>query len=126
MELPTHGSGWREAEWEVNNFHHRASAWKSQERSSLLFDLAPTHQPYVLQGRFDLIVSESIRKSIRIILNEHDVDYRWLADGRFEADIPYGILIQGQNKIEFNSATDSSYYGLSARLDWFEVHQHQK
>ena len=126
MELPIHGDGWREAEWEINYFNHRASAWKSQERSSLLFNFSPTNKPYVLQGKFDLIVSEPIQKSIRIILNGHGVDYRWVDYGKFEADIPYGILVHGQNKIEFNSATDPRYYGLSARLDWFEVRQRKQ
>jgi len=126
MELPIHGSGWREAEWDVNYFFHRASAWKTHGHSSLLFDMVPTGKPYVLEGRFDLIVSDAIRESIHIRLNGHDLQYRWTGDGKFTAEIPKDILKRGENKAEFNSATDENYFGLSARLDWFEVHQRQE
>lgn len=122
LELPTRGSGWREAGWQVNYFHHNASAWKSQERSTLLFDFAPSDKVYRVDGRFDLIVNETIRNSLRIRLNGRELVYRWSDSGRFEAEIPAGVLISGPNTIEFNSATDPTYYGLSARLDWFEVH----
>lgn len=126
MELPIHGSGWREAEWEVNHFFHRAMAWKSQGNSSLIFNLVPTDKPYVLRGEFDSIVSKSIRNSIKIRLNGHDLEYRWMEDGKFLAEFPEGILEQGLNRAEFNSATDVNYFGLSARLVWFEVHQRQE
>ena len=122
LELPTRGSGWREAGWQVNYLHHNASAWKSQERSTLLFDFAPVNKTYRVEGHFDLIVNETIRNSLRIRLNGRELVHRWGDSGRFEADIPEGVLISGPNTIEFNSATDPNYYGLSARLDWFEVH----
>ena len=122
LELPTRGSGWREAGWQVNYLHHNASAWKSQERSTLLFDFAPSNKTYRVEGHFDLIVNETIRNSLRIRLNGRELVHRWGDSGRFEADIPEGVLISGPNTIEFNSATDPNYYGLSARLDWFEVH----
>lgn len=122
LELPTRGSGWREAGWQVNYFQHNASAWKSQERSTLLFDLAPSNKIYRVEGHFDLIVNETIRNSLRIRLNGRELVHRWGDSGRFEAEIPAGVLISGPNTIEFNSATDPNYYGLSARLDWFEVH----
>jgi hypothetical protein len=122
LEVPTRGSGWREAEWQVNYFHHLSSAWKSQERSSLLFDLSPANKPYRLDGRFSGFVSEKIKDSLRVRLNGQDLAYRWGDDGRFEASISEGILVSAPNTIEFNSITDPNYYGLSASLDWFEVH----
>ena len=122
LELPTRGSGWREADWQIGYFRHNASAWKSQERSTLLFDFAPVNKTYRVEGHFDLIVNETIRNSLRIRLNGRELVHRWGDSGRFEADIPEGVLISGPNTIEFNSATDPNYYGLSARLDWFEVH----
>ena len=126
MEVPIHGSGWREAEWEVNHFFHRAMAWKSQGISSLLFKLAPTNKPYVLRGEFDSIVSESIRNSIHIRLNGHDLEYHWIMGNKFETLIPDNALRRGLNRVEFNSATDANYFGLSARLVWLEVDQRQK
>ena len=122
LEVPTRGSGWREAGWQVNYFQHNASAWKSQERSTLLFDFAPSNKVYRVEGHFDLIINETIRKSLRIRLNGRELVHGWSDIGRFEAEIPAGVLISGPNTIEFNAATDPNYYGLSARLDWFEVH----
>lgn len=121
LELPTRGSGWRESDWQINHFRHQASAWKSQERSTLLFDFAPTDKTYRVEGQFDVIIDQAIRDSLRIRLNGRDLTHRWGDGGRFEVMIPAGLLISGPNTIEFNSATDSNYYGLSAKLDWFEV-----
>lgn len=121
LELPTRGSGWREAEWQINRFRHQASAWKSQERSTLLFDFSPTDKTYRVEGQFDVIINQAIRDSLRIRLNGRNLTHRWGDDGRFEAGIPAGILTSGPNTIEFNSAVAPDYYGLSARLDWFEV-----
>lgn len=122
LELPIHGIGWREAVWDIKGFSHRAWAWKNQGHSSLLFNLAPIDKPYVLRGRFQVIVNESIRQSIRIRLNQRDLKYRLLDKGMFEAEIPRNILMQGINTIEFNSLTDPNYFGLSAGLEWFEVY----
>lgn len=121
LEVPTRGSGWREAEWHINQFRHQSVAWKSQERSTLLFDFAPTDKIYRVEGQFDVIVNQAIKDGMRIRMNGRDLIHRWGDDGRFEASIPAGILISGLNTIEFNSATVPDYYGLSARLDWFEV-----
>lgn len=121
LEVPTRGSGWREAEWQINHFRHQATAWKSQERATLLFDFTPTDKIYRVEGLFDVIISQPIKDSIRIRLNGHDLAHRWGDGSRFEASIPAGILISGPNTIEFYSATDPDLYGLSARLDWFEV-----
>ena len=121
LELPTRGSGWREAEWKISQFSHKASAWKSQERSTLLFDFTPTDENYWVEGQFDLIISQPIRDSMGIRLNGRDLNHQWIDDNHFEAWIPAGLMISGVNTIELNSATDPNYYGLSARLDWLEV-----
>jgi len=122
MEQPIQGYGWREAEWDVRYFFHRASAWKTLEHSSLLFQLKPDDRPYVIEGKFETIISEPIRESIAIRINGQDLMHRWMENGKFIAFIPQGILKYGKNRVEFNSATDANYYGLSARLDWYEVH----
>ena len=121
LELPTRGSGWREAEWKVNSFHHQASAWKTQEKSSLYFDFLSTSKYYLLRGKFDIMVNDAIRSSLKIRINNKELTYRWISDGKFEAEIPLGVMINGINEIEFNSSVDPKYYGLSARLDWFEI-----
>lgn len=121
LELPTRGSGWREAEWQINHFSHKALAWKTQERSTLLFDFAPTDKTYRIEGQFDIIINQKVKDSLRIRLNGRNLTHRWGDGGRFEASIPADILISRSNTIEFNSAVAPDYYGLSARLDWFEI-----
>ena len=121
LERPTRGAGWREAEWQVGAFHHDATAWKTQETASLLFDLAPAQERYVLQGVFTALVSDAIRASVRIRINKVAVDLRWITVGAFEADIAQGILRQGVNTIEFESAIDPNYHNLSVQLSEFEV-----
>lgn len=121
LELPQHGSGWREAEWSVQSFEHVSSAWKTQENASLFFRLPPASSHYALRGYFSAIVSSDIRDSLRISVNGNNVDYRWVSDGGFEAEMPPDYLSKDINKIEFNSKIDSNYYDLSLKLDWFEV-----
>ena len=121
LELPIRGSGWREAEWTVNNFYHQSSAWKSNEKSSLYFDFLPTDTYHILHGKFDIIVNDNIRNSMKISINGNDLTYSWISYGEFEAKIKPGIMINGINEISFNSNIDLSYYGLSARLDWFDI-----
>lgn len=120
LEIPTRGNGWREVEWQVNKFHHQSSAWKTEEESALYFDFLPTENKYLLRGKFD-ILNDPIRQSIKIRLNNIDLSYRWVSDGEFETEIQPGIILAGANEIEFNSTVDPKYYGLSAKLDWFEI-----
>lgn len=121
LDLPIHGSGWHEAEWEVSWLKHKARAWKMQEKSSLYFNLAPISRDYVLRGEFYDILNEAIKKSIKIRLNDHDIAYQWVGDKKFKAVIPAQVLLSGTNKIEFNSKIDPTFFGLSASLIWFEV-----
>ncbi len=99
------------------------SFWKSQENSALYFDFLPTANHYLLQGKFDQIISEPIWQSIKIRLNKNGLLYRWISDGAFEAEIQPGVLFSDVNEIEFNSAVDPKFNGFSAKLDWFEIHR---
>jgi hypothetical protein len=121
MELPIQGSGWREAEWEVNSFSHHASAWKSQGKSSLVFKFHPKDRLYALEGSFNLFISDVIKNSLVILINGTTVPFQWGESGKFHATIPQGILKNGLNVIEFNSSADEKYYGLSARMDGFRI-----
>jgi hypothetical protein len=120
MDIPIRGSGWREAEWE-GMFYHHASAWKTQENATLLFDFLPRKSPYILRGKFAEIISTPVLESIQIRLNQHLIPYRWLANGEFEAAIPFNLLLSGSNTLAFHSIIDPDYYGLSIRLAWFEI-----
>lgn len=121
LEIPTRGSGWREAEWEVNYFKHHASAWKIEENATLLFDLFPVQKPYILRGKFAVILEKISLTQIKVSINHKPIAIHWKKAGKFFADIPAGILVNGVNTIEFNSPIDAQYYGLSLKLSSFEV-----
>ncbi len=121
LEKPTRGSGWHEAEWMRRRLRYDAAAWKSQEQSRLLFPLESVDKPYVLSGRFDLILSPAIQNSLRVQINGADLPITWGPDLRFVALVPQGTLRTGINTIEFDSSIDPTTSGLSARLSEFEV-----
>ncbi len=121
MELPIPGIGWREAEWNIGKFFHYAAAWKNQENARIIFNLLPQKPNYLLEGKFDYIINESIRESIQISINNQVIPFELLGNGSFKARIPENTLLSGSNIINFYSKTDPSLYGLSLRLAWFEI-----
>ncbi|VTU17414.1 hypothetical protein H6CHR_00769 [Variovorax sp. PBL-H6] len=121
LEKPTRGNGWHEAEWMRRHLRYDAAAWKSQEHSRLLFPLESADKPYVLSGRFDIILSAAIQSSLRVQVNGVDLPITWGQDLRFVASVPRGALRTGINTIEFDSLIDPAASGLSARLSEFEV-----
>lgn len=122
LEVPIQGNGWRPADWKPGYFQHDTATWKSQERASLLFQLMPTDKPYELTGNFDLIANPAIQDSFRIRINGVELALGWQPGYRFTAQVPSGALKPGTNVVEFVSAVDKNYYGLSARLDELEIH----
>lgn len=122
MELPTQGSGWREASWDVGYFHHQSSAWKSEKQSSLLFNFRPRDdRTYILEGRFSLVINNAIMNSMAISINGSPVVLQWGEQGNFKATINKGVLKDGSNTIEFNSQTDDNYFGLAAILEGIHI-----
>lgn len=122
MEIPTQGSGWREASWDVGYFHHQPTAWKSEKQSSLLFKFQPKPgRTYVLEGKFSLIINNAVMESMAISINGTPVALQWGALGSFKATINEGVLKNGSNIIEFDSVTDDSYFGLSAIFEGFHI-----
>jgi len=121
LELPIRGSGWQEAEWNIKYFNHHAFAWKIEKEASLLFNLEPKEKNYILRGKFEMILNDNIRKSIKIKINQHFIDYKLFSTNTFEAMIPRAFLVKGTNTIAFGSKTEPSYYDLSLSLAWFEI-----
>lgn len=121
LELPTRGSGWREAEWDVGSLYHKSTAWKNQKESALYFNFAPTEKVYILRANFPAWVSDQIKQSLQVSLNKTNVIYRWVTEDVIEAEIKKNILHNGVNEIIFASNIDENYFGLSAKIDWFEV-----
>ncbi|CAN5304915.1 hypothetical protein BH10PSE19_BH10PSE19_03730 [soil metagenome] len=121
LDLPTKGSGWREGEWQVNYFYHKASAWKTQKKATLLFNLKPIQKPYLLRGNFDTILNQVIHDSIQIRINQKLLSLHWINYGKFNTTIPANVLLNGINTIEFISDTDPKYFDLSLKLESIEI-----
>lgn len=121
MELPIAGSGWREAEWTVNKFHHNASAWKTSKQAFLDFNFSPLSDHYQLHGTFDVVVSPAIKSSMKIELNNSSVPFEWKDDNSFQAQLNKSQFRAGKNTIKFISGVDDKYYGFAGKLDWFEI-----
>lgn len=121
LEIPTRGSGWREAEWEVGRFHHKAAAWKTAETADLYFELLPAAAPYRLRGSFDTFAPESKKEDMKIRLNGNDIRLRWISADEVEGDVPSTDLKAGLNVVQIQLPVDMKYFGLSTRLDWIEI-----
>ena len=123
------GSGWRDPEWTSVPSTPRgsfvspqeSSAWKSQEKSSLLFDMEPRVGTYQIDGQFDIILDDRIRHSLAIVINGHKIPIRWTTYSTFSGTVSSGALVDGTNTIQFNSKVKDDYYSLSAKLDGFEL-----
>ncbi|VWX60483.1 conserved membrane hypothetical protein [Burkholderiales bacterium 8X] len=122
LDVPTRGSGWREAEWTGQFFTRTASAWKTQDPASLIFDLKPLAGAYVLEGRFEVVLNEAVRRSVALRLNGQPVEIQWLDSGSFRGSVPQAALRTGVNTLELAAAPDNTYYGLSVKLDRVALH----
>jgi hypothetical protein len=121
MEVPPQGEGWREAEWEVGFLHHVSAAWKNLPCASLLFELAPLKQPYILQGRFTAFAPGANKNDFRFRLNGREVVGVWKDEHEFSAQVPADVPLTGLNTLEIISPLDNQYFGLCARLDWVRL-----
>ncbi|WP_333989016.1 hypothetical protein [Pseudomonas sp. S3(2024)] len=126
MELPTHGTGWREAEWDIGSFYHHPSAWKIDKHANLAFEFKPgSNVVYELKGRFTLFAEPNAQSNMVIKLNGKILPIQWSENGEFEAQIDDGVLKNGGNNLEFDSPTNDTYFGLSARLEGIHIKRQQ-
>ncbi|NWA24132.1 hypothetical protein HX870_18110 [Pseudomonas gingeri] len=121
MEFPIAGAGWRPAEWQINRFYHKASAWKINENADLYFSFLSVAKKHRLHGRFEVFAGPEIKASMKILINGSPVTLKWTSENDFEATVGEGLLKTGVNTITFSSAVNNAYYGLSAKLDWVEI-----
>lgn len=121
LETPTRGSGWREAEWEVGRFRHKAAAWKTREVAELNFEFAPSAGAYRLHGNFDTFAPGVTKEQMKIRVNGQELALRWVSANDVQADVPSSILKTGTNALQVDLPVDLGYFGLSTRLDWIEI-----
>lgn len=121
MDEPIHGSGWREVEWEPGLFHRQSLVWKTDAKASLYFEIHPAPAAYSLHVKFGTFANEQIRQAMRVSLNDSQVVHRWTSADEIEAPVAPGVLLPGQNRIEFDAPVDPAYFGLSAQLRWYAL-----
>lgn len=123
LELPIHGSGWREAEWDVGGIFQRSLAWKIQENSNLYFNFTPKRENYFFRASFPQFVNDQIKPSMRIRLNDSNLIFRWISPSVLEAKVEPDVLRVGINEVNFTSLSDKKHYDLAAQMDWFELNR---
>jgi len=121
LEVAVRGSGWRNVGWESGPLHHQSSAWKGEGPASLDFSITPNPNAYVLRGRFDNFAGDLSRQSLQLSINGQNLAFGWGKDGKFEAQVPPGVLVNGANKLIVEAVSRPDYYGLSAKLVKFEL-----
>ncbi|WP_447798329.1 hypothetical protein [Pseudomonas moraviensis] len=121
LDLPTAGSGWRDADWEPRRFNHIATAWMNAPQASLYFDIEPKNAPYVLSGFFDAFPNEASRSNMKFRINGAEIPVEWSEVGKFTGAVDPKLLKTGRNVLEFETVPNHDYYGYSARLDWVKI-----
>ena len=120
LDLPTAGSGWREAEWKVGLFKHDAGAWKTAPVGYLLFNIEPRKGAYSLVARFSYVVPK-IKDSVTININGAAVTTHWTSESELSATFDGTLLKDGSNSVEVISDVDATYYGLSVNMTSLEI-----
>ena len=129
LPVVTRGSGWRDEEWTELPLDPEASwlspqesaAWKSLPRASLMFDMVPSQNSYLLTGKFDILLSEEVQKSFHVSINGTELPMKWSSFHYFSGEIPIDTLQSGTNVIGFVSDVDPSLDGLSGKIDWLKI-----
>jgi hypothetical protein len=121
LDLPTAGTGWRDVDWEPRRFNHISTAWMNAPKASLNFDLEPKKAPYVLTGFFDVFPNEASRSAMKFRINGTEIPVEWSEVGKFTGTVNPELLKSGRNVLEFETISNSDYYGYSARMDWVKI-----
>lgn len=120
LEKPTPGTGWREAEWEYQNGKHISSAWANRDEAVIDFEFQPTQRYYPLRVRFNGFINPNITHQFRILINGQHIDLTG-SDGVYSGMVPSSVLRTGINEFRLIAPVDPKNFGLSAKMDWFEL-----
>lgn len=121
LEIPTRGYGWREAEWAAHKLSHVSTAWMQNDFAAIEFHLIPKKGRYRFTGKFESFASDIVRSDMKVRLNRRELDVKIDGNGFFDAKFDSSYLKDGLNEVEFHAPVNSKYYGLAARMDWFDV-----
>jgi hypothetical protein len=120
MDVPVPGVGWRSIEWSPNYFDIGSFCWKNETEGVLVFDVKVFPGKYHMSLKIFNWINESVKKSLKIKINDKDLDYSWNDDKLISATIEDGILKNRGNKIVFTSLMDEKE-GVSLAFDWIKV-----
>lgn len=115
LDWPEPGAGWTEAEWLYSPFRQTSVVWMTQPRTSLVFPLVPTADPYELR----LHISEPWtdgRGEVSVMMNGSKVPAAWQSELDLVASIPAGLLKPRMNTVEFQAPL-SRNWGVSLHVD---------
>jgi hypothetical protein len=119
LDKPTPGTGWRYAEWGYQGGSHMSFAWANRDEATIDFEFHPVKPSYPFRIRVNFI---NLNKpyQFELFINGRKIDLM-ASDGVYSGIIPPAVLHDGMNEFRLKAPVDPRHYGLSARVDWFEV-----
>lgn len=122
LDVPVHGVGWRDGEWQNGGrFMKRSFSWSNLPDASLRFELAPRNTPYEVEGRIVSIAPGTDRNSLSISINGSErIPLSWISDKQFRATIPAGTMIHGSNEAVMHIPVDAHFFGIGLAVDWIK------
>lgn len=121
LEIPTKGSGWREAEWHVSPFNQYATAWTIRDNAQLYFDFKPMLKSYRLDAKITDLAPSLSKEKIKFYLNGEVLNLRWSSNEIVYAEVPEYLLHNGENHIDISAPTDTNYFGLGLQMAWIKI-----
>ena len=120
LDKPTPGTGWREAEWGYRSGSHTSSAWANRDEAVIDFEFRPVKPSYPFRIRFSLFSNRDLPNQFEVFINGRKIDLM-ASDGIYSGVIPPSVLRDGTNEFRFKAPVDPQNYGLSAKVDGFEI-----
>ncbi len=113
MDIPTRGTGWGDATWDIRKVRHRSLVWANEPKTYLQFDLEPASGSYLVQLEFTSFGIPKIGETMKLSLNGHELRTSWPGDLRLVARIPAGLLLARGNVLEISAQMKPGDYGYA-------------
>ncbi len=120
MEDPIPGSGWQDTQWAPPAWLPNSFSWINQPKSNLLFQLAPKSIPYIFELGLAHSISDLVKQSLNIFLNDHPLQYHWKDSMHAQAEIDPAWLKEGANELLFHTDIDP-VHGISLAVEYVRV-----
>lgn len=120
MQQLLRGSGWSIPGWVYSPWRPISVVWMNKTDATLLFDLVPADKPYRFAAHVT-VAPELFRHSLRVRMNDVDVQAVWRTPSDVTAEIPRGVMKPGSNSLALQTAPSTANFGLSLQFDWITV-----